>query len=513
MECLDNSAMSLPNELWIEIFRKLDNRTLLNLALVSQHWHELIFTHLIRRFQLNLDPGKLKFPIIASSMIPGRNYKHLRLKLSEIEGAPMKIFQQLVPNLESLTLNLKSLELSVLIQMLGLCPRIKELHLYGFQFKHDYDIEEFIYSSLKIRPAIGSLELEYKKLGVFEREFQPCILNGSESEMLTASKFVPAIASLGLNVNNLDIVERIFQGCISNVTKLDMVVHQPGVSLLERMAPQLKILKLEVYEGAIEYVLNLRFPALDTLALKLHASSYKDSVFCDFLLGSQSLKTAFLVLRKCEFKDVFPAITKSLPLVEKLQIVSDTVTSLEGLERMTNLKKLSIRKSSILANYYNQTAIQPMVQSFECHDIHIKDQLRNVLRRFPNLRYLSLSMRDFYDVMTRFGDAVPLLKEFTISVYRFLIEIIGLMEELTSLEKIVINAAVFAKSNFYHLRRVIILPSLRSLEVNTKWALPEDLTRKVAAVNRSCALILNGDIVAPDGVVRRSAVKRVKPSV
>lgn len=510
-------AVNLPNEIWVEIFKHVDNRALLRFSRVCKRWNQLIFKYLAHRFQLTLDPSKRMFPLPASiGLVPGRNYTHLHLKSTKLYVQMMQIIEQLAPHLESLKLSLDSLDLAALVKILTLCTRLNELHIKGFTFKHDFDLDEMLHSSRKSKPAVSSLDLEYKKLGDFGRELRPCILDVTKGDISSASSsLVPVnITSLGLDITNSDIFEKVFLNSIRNVTKLDIAIRQPTLNVVQRLAPQLKLLKMEVHESkAIGNVLQLRLPVLDVLLLKLH-STYKNNEFKDFLLGCQTLGTALLSLPMVDYQDVFPTVAHGLPRVEKLQILSETVTSLGDLQAMERLKVLSLKGGYIIAKSCYQIGAVPTVEKFECHDVMLSDQLSNVLKRFPNLHSLSLTMRELIYELNHFASYVPRLREFTITIDRVNGDAIDLMSKLKRLEKIVINAKIFAKSNFHFLRKVIVLPKLKRLVINTDWELPVDVTSKIAAVNRSCALVLNGRWVRPAAVnVRRSiggGAKRVK---
>ncbi|KXJ76326.1 hypothetical protein RP20_CCG009874 [Aedes albopictus] len=503
------------HKLWVEIFGHMETRGLLELSRVCKHWNRLIFKYWSHRFLLHLDPCYRKFPQQGVvGLVPGREYKHLHLRSPKLYDQMMRIIEQLAPNLESLKLSLESLDLAVLVKILALCPRMNELHIKGFHFKHSFDLEEMLHRARKTTPAVSSLDLEYSKLGSFGRELSPCILNVTESEIQIASSHVPAITSLGLDITNLEAFERAFQNNTLNVTKLDIAIHQPAtLSLVERMAPQLKILKMEAHEDTTNTVLNLRFAALQVLLLQLH-NGYDNNGFIEFLLGCQTLKTALLSLPMIDHQDVFPTVAIGLPLVEKLQISSETVTTLEDLHTMQRLKELSMKGGYIIARSECHMDKVPTVEKFECHDLMLSDKLSNILKRFPNLHSLSLGMRELHYEMKKFSSSVPGLKEFTITIDRVNSDVIDLMQTMNRLESIVINAGVFAKSNFPFLRKVIVLPKLKSLAVNTNWELPESVTSKIAAANRSCALLLNGKRVEPAGSVRRrSGAKRSRPDV
>ncbi|XP_062555715.1 uncharacterized protein LOC134220630 [Armigeres subalbatus] len=511
MECdNDRSSVSgakLPNELLLGIFDYVDTHSLLQLSLVCKRFDQLIFRYMSHRFQLTLG-DKEQLPKRGIRMVPDRIYKNLHLKSLELSSYSkiMKIFEKLAPNVESLKLTLQAIDLSDLLQMLKLCPRLKQLCIKGIHLNWDpSDLMEIMKLATRTVHANTSLDMRHR-LNVFDQNALPCTMHftrlDEDDPIKENGPTFPGIKSLGLSIQDQHNVRLYLLPHFPNVTELEIVARETGVCLLRKMAPHLKVLKVKVFQESIDAFLTVQLPALDVLVLKLNARCDNNNLK-HFLLGCQTLKTAMLSF--CHYDDMFPAVAEGLPGVQKLQISGDISTALSGLEKMTHLKELALKNCCVqYRSIYFMEGIKS-VEKLECIGVYFELPVAEILYNFWHLQKLLLTVRNIHDT-TFLGESIPNVKELSLFMDRAHPSIINQLKTLFSLEKLVITANTFAKTNLELLRNVITLSSLRRLEVLVcKGKVPKDSADKIASANRSCTFVLNGEVVEPKRVVRRLA--------
>lgn len=286
------------------------------MSLVCKHWNHLIFTHLANRIKLSLDLDQRKYPPRYVGMVPERYYKHLCFRSFKLDSPAylFEIVKQLAVHLDTLELEMVSLECPDLLQLLAHCPRMTKL----------------------------SIKAKY--------------LECDDTMRNPSSVMLPAVRSLSFDVENyvstfnLFSFESSFLRTVPNVTELKTLMYRPlDLSTTLWMSGRLQVLKATVCCQAINDFLTLRLPALKKLDLTLlqpehqwrKRRTFQARAFQDFLLGCKSLQTALLSFR-CEYdQQLLTAIFTSLPRVEVLQLSGGLATerfSLKGMERMTYLK-------------------------------------------------------------------------------------------------------------------------------------------------------------------------------
>lgn len=487
MEC-DNARKpfyQLPNEVWLEIFKKVDTPQLRDLSLVCKHWNCLVFEHMSHRFVLNFDLDQRKYPRRGIGMVPERNYKNLCLKSFKLDSPAylLDTVKQLAVHLVSIKLELVSLECQTLVQLLPLCTKLTELHIKAKYFECDDSLH------------------------------QP-------------GPYLRAVTCLSFDVENyvstfnLFSFEMVFLRMFPNVQRLKMVVYRPlDLGLLVWMAPRLQVLKATVYCDAINNFLGVRLPVLKHLDLTLlqpeqqwrKRRTFQARAFGEFLRGCGMLMTALLSFR-CEYdQQLLTTIFTNLPWVQKLQLSGGLATerfSLNGMERMKNLKDLSLH---CLLLFQEEQRIVPMptVEKFSLCSFIRPNRFSDVLKRFPNLKTLSFRMHG--DELQSISEAVPLLEDLSVDIGRITPDMINHMQQLVGLKKLTIDAHMIARANFRLLRGVIALPELKCLNINTRSMIPANIASAVAGNNHACKLVLNGELVAPAVRTRRSGVKRKQP--
>ncbi|XP_019565496.2 uncharacterized protein LOC109433514 [Aedes albopictus] len=508
-------AINLPNEIWIEIFKNVDNPNLLKLCLVCKHWNGLIFKYLVHRFQLSLDAVKMEqLSKKGIRMAADRSYRHLQLTLPMLNCSPkpMKILRRVAPNLEALRLNLETLDIKVLLRLLQLCPRVQELTIKGVNLILDvFALIDLLNEAVLIVNGVTSLDVDHP-LKVIGKTFEPCVVENSVPEVLNEGTIFPAIRSLGLDLTDLDQYQRTFLHCFPNVTELEIVASQADLGVIGAMANRLKVLKVKLLQDAVSTFLTLRLPALEVLALKVNGDIEKRALM-HFLLGSKLLKTAIFTFHRTD--DVFPVLAASLPMVERLQISGQTSTALIGLEKMIHLKELALKGCCLRPTFiYFALPVTYSVKKLECIGVMTEDRVGELLYRCQFIRSLTLSVRNVHD-MSHYAECMQCLEDFTLLIDRVYPTIINQMHEMLSLERLVIKAKLFSKTNFKLLHKVMALPTMKSLTVTvTEGLIPRYVARKVASANRACSLVLNGErIDALPLLVRSTGRKRKVASV
>ncbi|XP_062560877.1 uncharacterized protein LOC134225108 isoform X2 [Armigeres subalbatus] len=506
-------ATGVPIQVWLEIFEYIDSYTLLQMTLVCKHFNRLIFNYMTHRFQLKLVSREQKSPPNGVNLDPERIYKHLHISASTLDSVTLMVIVRHAPNLLSLKLSLVSLNLKVLMYVLKICTRLTELSIEGRNFKRSFDFDQLLWLG-KGKAALGvsSLDLEYKKLIRFDKELEPCNVIVAEIGEFKATCFFPTVLSMGLDIKtDLEKFECDFLSCFPNITRLEIVARVEEQRIVERLAPNLKVLKMEVQDKAAAGVYQVRLPTLEVLALKIR-SSYQKAVLQNFLLGCASLKTALFVFSMSDDFGVFPMVAQSLPLVEKLQITDDSVITLDELHQMSHLKVLSIKGASIVGDSYAE--LSPSLEKLEFHDVMFTRDMSDVFYRFPNLRKIAVTKYErhfstYQHFDKKFYKRARSLKEFKITLYRAGSDIVNFLQTLTQLEMLSIDARIFAKSNFGYLKKLMCMPLLKCLDVRTESELPRELVGRVAASNPACRFVLNGTQVEPVWSSYESA-KRLK---
>ncbi|EAT48194.1 AAEL000739-PB [Aedes aegypti] len=430
MECDDarEPFFQLPNEVWLEIFEKVDTPQLRDLSLVCKHWNSLIFKHMTHRFMLNFDLDQRKYPRRAIGMVPERTYKNLCLNSFKLDSPVylLDTVKQLAVNLVSLKLDLVSLECQTLVQLLPLCTRMTELRIKAKYFECD----DTLYQPRPFLSTVKSLSFDV------------------ENYVSTFSLFS---------------FEMSFLRMLPNVQKLQLVIYRPlDLGLLVWMAPRLETLKATVYCNAINNFLGVRLPVLKTLDLTLlqpeqqwrKRRTFHARSFGEFLRGCIMLKTALLSFR-CEYdQQLLTTIFTSLPWVEKLQLSGGLATerfSLNGMERMKKLKDLSLH---CLLLFQEEQRIVPMptVEKFSLCSFIRPNRFSDVLKRFPNLRTLSFRMHG--DELQSINEAVPLLEDLSVDIGRITPDMINHLQQLDGLKKLTIDAHMIARvSMTFHILR------------------------------------------------------------
>lgn len=475
----------LPNEVWLEIFEKVDTPQLRDCSLVCKHWNSLVFKHMSHKFVLNFDLDLRKYPRRGIGMIPERTYKHLCLTSFKLDSPAylFDIVKQLAVNLISLRLELVSLECQTFVQLLPLCAKLTELHVKAKYFECD----ETLYEPGPYLKAVRYLSFDVENY---------------------------------VSTFNLFSFEMAFLRMFPNVQKLKMIVYRPlDLGLLVWMAPRLQSLNATVYCDAINNFLGIRLPILKHLDITLlqpeqqwrKRRTFQARAFGEFLRGCGMLKTALLSFR-CEYdQQLLTTIFTNLPSVEKLQLSGGLATerfSLNGMDRMKNLKDLSLH---CLLLFQEEQRIVPMptVEKFSLCSFIRPNRFSEVLKRFPNLK--TLSFRMYGDELQSINEAVPLLQELSVDIGRLTPDMVNHMQQLVGLTKLSIDAHIIARTNFRLLRGVMALPELKCLTINTRSVIPANIASLVAGSNSACKLVLNGETVTPSARARRSGVKRKQP--
>ncbi|XP_021711827.1 uncharacterized protein LOC110680300 [Aedes aegypti] len=513
MEFLDpTSAINLPNELWIEIFKNVDSPDLLQLSMVCKHWNRLIFMFLARRFQLNLDLSVETYPKKGIRLVPDRVYKRLHLTLTQLDSSfkSMRIIQKLAPNLESLKLSLEYLDIQVLMQVLKSCTCLRELYIKGLQQVFDvFGLVDLLNMAVHLVSGETTLDTDHK-LNIIAKSYEPCLLGAGVKGLKDAWPIFPAITTLGLDASVMDKFEKKFFLCFPNVTELEIVATSHDLGMIEGMANRLKVLKVKVFQEAVTNFFALRLPTLEVLVLKLSARVEND-VLQQFLLGCKALKTAMFSFHASG--DVFPALVEGLPLVERLQISGQTCTTLLGLEKLTHLKELALRGCCVRStSFYFVLEPTYSVNKLECIGVTFDSGVSDLMYRCQFITSLTLSVRSVHIYgMSHYAECLQLVEEFTLLIDRVYPVIIKQMKEMFNLVKLVIKAKAFSKTNFKLLEKVIVQPRMKTLLVEvTELSVPMYIARKVASANRACMLILNGERVEPNDVPVRPVGRKRK---
>lgn len=478
-----NMSSTLPNEIWIAIFKHLDIQSLLDISLVCKHWNHLIFSHLANRIKLYLDLDLRKYPLRGFGMVPERYYKHLCLQTFKLDtpGYLFDIVKQLAVNLDTLELQLVSLECKDLLQLISLCNRLTKLCIKTKYFECDETM-------LSLRPVI---------------------LTTVDSLSFEVENYVSTF--------NLFSFEMSFLRSMPNVKELRTLLYRPlDISIALWTSERLKVLNAIVSCGAINDFLCLRLPVLEVLDVTLlqpehqwrKRRTFRARAFQDFLLGCKSLKKALLSFR-CEYdQQLLTAIFNSLQNVEVLKLSGGLATerfSLNGIERMTHLKELSLH-CMLLFQEESRVVQMPTVEQFAMCTFIRPHKFGDILKRFPNLKRLAFRMHG--DELQSIAEIVPLLEELSVDISRVTPEMINHIQQLFTLKKLTIDAHTIARANFRLLRNIIALPLMKYLKISTGSTIPPNIASSVAASNQACTFILNGQLVIPATRTRRSAVKR-----
>lgn len=476
-------SSTLPNEIWIAIFKNFDIPSLLQVSLVCKHWNNLVFTHLANGIKLHLDLDQRKYPLSDSGMVPERYYKHLCLQTFKLDtpGYLFEIIKQLAVNLNTLELHIVSLECQDLVQLLSLCTRMTKLCIKAKYFECDDTM-------LILRPVM---------------------LSTVQSLSFDVENYVSTF--------NLHSFEKSFLRIMPNVEELKTLLYRPlDLSIALWFSSRLKVLKATVSCEAINDFLRLRLPVLEVLDINLlqpehqwrKRRTFRARAFQDFLLGCKSLKTALLSFR-CEYdQQLLTVIFNSLPHVEVLQLSGGLATerfTLNGMERMTHLKELSLH-CVLLFQEESSVVMMPTVETFSMCTFIRPNKFGDILKRFPKLKKLAFRMHG--DELQSVAEIVPLLEELSVDISRVTPEMITHIQQLVTLKKLTIDAHTIARANFRLLRNIISLPSLKCLKVSTGSSIPPNIASSVAASNQACKFILNGQPVVPSTRARRSGVKR-----
>lgn len=480
------STIVLPNEIWLEIFEKLDSASLLNLTLVCKHWNKLIFSHMADRFVLKFDMDQLKFPQAVSGMVPDRHYRHLCVRSFRLNSLNylLDIVGQLAADLDSLKLCLQMLECQILDQLLPLCKRLKNLNIKFTYFEHG----ETIGSQKSVSSRINSLKLNVQN---------------------HASTYKPIS------------LEKALWPYISKARQLDIVVHGPqDLDILRSMASELKVLKATVDYATVNMFFKLRLPALTSLDLSVNYQKYDSATYCEttefqqFLGECKDLKSIFL--EDCEFDQAcLSMIYSSLPKVDTLQLcgyLSRESLSLNGIEKMKQLKTLGLPLDVQPEEFY---PIVPLytVEHVSCDDYVGQTLLLEILRRFPNLKSLTFPINVYEKgLLILILKHAPQLKSLCVfDMKRITQTFIEDASQLVNLEKLTIKAQFIGRDKFRSLWQTIILPALRTLKIKTTSDIPDSISGSVASKNPLCKLILNKQLVKPVGRYRSSS-NRKRPS-
>ncbi|KXJ69484.1 uncharacterized protein LOC109407748 [Aedes albopictus] len=474
--------IALPNEIWLEIFNNIDYKGLLNLTLVCKHWNKLIFSHMAGRFVLSFDVDQLMFPQEVIGMVPDRHYRHLCVNSFRLNSLNylFRIVKQLAGNLDSLKLRLKMLDCQLLELLLPLLKRLNELDI-----KATY---------------VENGETTYRK------------------------PTLPTVKTLKLDIANrvsiykLGSLEWVLLSCIPNVQKLTIFVHGPqDLPIIDSLAPQLKVLKASVDCDTLYLFFQIRLPALTSLDLTVeNLDQQRYQVFCGrtvfqpFLLQCKNLKS--ITLEHCEFDEQpLPMIFNNFPELETLELYGYLMLdmlSLSGIEKMKKLKRLVITENIASKSFLPS----PSVQSLGFTGFPYRNDLIEVLRRFPNLKYLTLPGSNYVKgELQAIPKHAPQLKHLIVNRLKLIkIDLLEEIKQMVGLRTVTIEVTSFSRDKFRLLKQIIVLPELRTLTVKTSSNIPIGMARSVAATNPACKLLLNKELVKPP--VPRLANKRKRRS-